>query len=109
MYAILSKLDKIESMLQPSLQPSYRSSASDPRFRSVMKKLLENSLVELLMNMCPTRSWGNIWNWELIFAKSLVDDVKEGKLEGLKSASPKQIQKIEDYMYCYFILRDASV
>ena len=104
MYAILSKLDNIESILQPS----YRASdpKMDSRFRSVMKQLLENSLVELLMTMCPTEGWGNIWNWDMDFARSLVDDVKTGKLRGLQEpASPRQIQKIESYMYCYFILR----
>lgn len=96
MYTILKKLDDIENLLQPQM---------DPRFREVMKELLEKALVNLLMTMCPTKGWGNIWNWDIDFARSVVDDVKTGRLNGLKQpATPQQVEKLESYMHCYFIL-----
>ena len=81
----------------------------DPEFRNVMREVLENALLDVLWVVDPNKSWTksglSIWDWQPEFAQTLATKIKNSTATPEQNAAtPRQIEKIEKYMHCYFIL-----
>ena len=105
MYTILSKLDNIENMLQPS----YRGPADEETIKKI-KNLLSEKLNKLLNKLDPTITLvENVFNWNPEFVQDIIDREKR-KLWIIQSESRNinelelDLRELETYMQIYCIL-----